>query len=113
MLRSKKKRGQSTAEYAILIGVVISAVVAMQMFVGGRLKAKIGDALSYRADPADIIFTSNTFEPPTGASSESITNRFSPIKEEYRGADGGTFTRKIEGDGETTNRTGNMIYWKE
>lgn len=45
MLRLRKKRkGQSTAEYAILIGIVISAVVGMQTWVASNIRGKIRDA---------------------------------------------------------------------
>lgn len=36
----KIRKGQSTAEYAILIGVVIGALVAMQVYVRRSLQAK-------------------------------------------------------------------------
>lgn len=39
----RSKRGQSTAEYAILIGVVIAAVVGMQVYVKRGLQGKVKD----------------------------------------------------------------------
>lgn len=39
----KKLRAQSTAEYAIILGVVIGAAVAMQLYVKRGLQAKISD----------------------------------------------------------------------
>jgi len=49
MLRKLRKRikGQSTAEYAILIALVIAAVIAMQTFTKRLLSAKIKDAGVY------------------------------------------------------------------
>jgi len=44
MLRLKR-RGQSTAEYAIVIGLVIAAAVAMQIYVKRGLQGKIKDAV--------------------------------------------------------------------
>lgn len=35
------KRGQNTAEYAIIIALVIGAVIAMQTYVGRAYKAKM------------------------------------------------------------------------
>ena len=42
-IRKSKKRAQTTAEYAVLIALVISAVLAMQVFVGRALKGRIAD----------------------------------------------------------------------
>jgi hypothetical protein len=41
---NRKSRAQSTAEYAILIGLVIAAAVAMQVYVKRGLQARIHDA---------------------------------------------------------------------
>ena len=40
----KNKRAQSTAEYAIVLGLVIAAVVAMQVYVKRSIQAKVKDA---------------------------------------------------------------------
>jgi Flp pilus assembly pilin Flp len=39
-----KKRGQSTAEYAVLIALVVAAVVGMQTYVKRGLQARMKDA---------------------------------------------------------------------
>ena len=44
MLKLKRK-GQSTAEYAIVIGLVIAAAVAMQVYVKRGLQGKMKDAV--------------------------------------------------------------------
>ena len=40
----RNKRAQSTAEYAILIGLVVAALLAMQTYVKRGLNAKMRDA---------------------------------------------------------------------
>ena len=40
----RSSKGQSTAEYAIVIGLVIAAAVAMQVYVKRGLQGKIKDA---------------------------------------------------------------------
>jgi len=40
----KNKKAQSTAEYAVLLGLVIGAVVTMQVYVKRSLQAKVKDA---------------------------------------------------------------------
>lgn len=44
MLRLMRK-GQSTAEYAIVIGLVVAAAVAMQVYVKRGIQSKIKDAV--------------------------------------------------------------------
>jgi Flp pilus assembly pilin Flp len=41
LMRIFKKRAQSTAEYAVLIGLVVAAVLAMQVFVKRALQGRI------------------------------------------------------------------------
>jgi Flp pilus assembly pilin Flp len=40
----RKSKAQTTAEYAILLGLVIAAVVAMQVYVKRGIQARIHDA---------------------------------------------------------------------
>jgi uncharacterized protein (UPF0333 family) len=47
MLRKLRKRGQSTAEYAILIGLVIAAAVGMQLYVKRGLQARTKGGMEY------------------------------------------------------------------
>ena len=46
----RKRRGQSTAEYAILIMLVIGAVIAMQTYAQRALQARVRDASVYLAN---------------------------------------------------------------
>ena len=39
-----KRKGQSTAEYAILIGIVVAVVVAMQTYVKRGIQGRVHDA---------------------------------------------------------------------
>ena len=43
----KRVRGQSTAEYAILISLVVAAVIAMQTYAKRALQARIRGAATY------------------------------------------------------------------
>jgi len=46
---NRKSRAQTTAEYAILIGLVIAAAVAMQIWVKRNLQARMHEAVGYMA----------------------------------------------------------------
>jgi len=61
----RKKVGQNTAEYAILVGVVIAGVVAMQLYVRRGMQARIKDAVDYslNIDDAPDVFKTPQYEP--------------------------------------------------
>jgi hypothetical protein len=104
MLRLKKKRGQSTAEYAILIGVVIAALIGMQAFVGRNIKAKIADSMGYRdVDIPANMFTTTDFEP--FMTSDTTTNRQSS----YDMGQTSTGVVSRSNVSETVQRTGNQV----
>lgn len=46
----KNKRGQSTVEYAIVVGVVVAALVAMQTYVKRGMQARYHDGVNFLAD---------------------------------------------------------------
>lgn len=51
----RKQKGQSMAEYAVVLGVVVAAVVAMQVYVGRSFKAKIKDTTDLAIDHVDAF----------------------------------------------------------
>ena len=69
MLR-RKRSGQSTAEYAIVIGLVIAAAVAMQVYVKRGIQAKIKGVVDYKPEAR---FVTNQFEPDYLSSSMNTT----------------------------------------
>ncbi len=63
MLRLRR-RGQSTAEYAIVIGLVIGAAVAMQIYVKRGIQGKMKDAVDYNdAASAGVLGSTKQYEP--------------------------------------------------
>ena len=69
MLRNflKNRKAQNTAEYALLIALVVAGVIAMQTYAQRALQARIHDASQYMANidsNASIGLGSNTqYEP--------------------------------------------------
>lgn len=57
IIRLNRRRAQSTGEYAILIGLVIAAVIGMQVFVKRGLQAKTKNVVEYFADNATTTGT--------------------------------------------------------
>ena len=65
MLKKLRNRikGQSTAEYAILIALVVAAVIAMQTYAKRALQAKVRDASLYMVAQTNALGNSVQYEP--------------------------------------------------
>jgi hypothetical protein len=101
MLRRLKK-GQSTAEYAIVIGLVIAAVVGMQIYVKRGIQGKLKDAADYN-DPAASMLTTRQYEPDYQTSQNMVSTR--DASETATTAKGGGLIRAISGE-DVSTRTG-------
>ena len=65
MLRNflKNRKAQNTAEYALLIALVVAGVIAMQTYAQRALQARIHDAANYMATNSAVIGTNTQYEP--------------------------------------------------
>jgi len=67
MLRNflKNKKAQNTAEYALLIALVVAGVIAMQTYAQRALQARVHDASTYMASSGGqgILGTNTQYEP--------------------------------------------------
>jgi hypothetical protein len=105
MLR-RKKIGQSTAEYAIVIGLVIAAAVAMQVYVKRGIQAKVKGAVDYKPG---AMFTTNQYEPFDSTSDMNATRTSQVVSET---TEGGIVERRMGvagadgGQAEVSSRTG-------
>lgn len=57
------KKAQNTAEYALLISLVVAAVIAMQTYAQRAIQARIRDASKYMSNETRQLGTSNQYEP--------------------------------------------------
>lgn len=109
MLR-RLRRAQSTAEYAILIGLVVGAVLAMQIYVRRGLQGRIRDVVDYVGDEGDtqarLIFTGEQYE-PYYLSADAHTDQ--AITEDEELQRGGGVRREITGT--TTATRDQVIGW--
>ena len=110
MLRPLRK-GQSTAEYAIVIGLVIAAAVAMQIYVKRGLQAKVKGATDWNEPTAktmNILGKTSQFEPDhvttTGEGMYSKSN----ASEIITTTEGGSVKREISG-ADSSSRTGVQV----
>jgi len=103
MLR-RKNLGQSTAEYAIVIGLVLAAATAMQIYVKRGIQAKIKGVVDYQPD---TMFTTGQYEPDYSASVMDTTRK---AKENVLTNEQGEVVREIQASdgaaGEVTKRWG-------
>lgn len=59
----KNKKAQQTAEYALLISLVVAAVIAMQTYAQRTIQARIRDASQYLTTQTSDIGKTNQYEP--------------------------------------------------
>jgi Flp pilus assembly pilin Flp len=65
MLRNflKNRKAQNTAEYALLIALVVAGIIAMQTYAQRALQARVHDVSQYMANATGTIGTSKQYEP--------------------------------------------------
>lgn len=59
----KTKKAQNTAEYALLISLVVAAVIAMQTYAQRTIQARIRDASTYLSTQTSALGSTNQYEP--------------------------------------------------
>ena len=69
----KNKKAQNTAEYALLIALVIAGIVAMQQYAQRALQARVRDASIYMAEQTNVIGDSKQYEPYYQSTNYEIT----------------------------------------
>ena len=110
-----RRRGQTTAEYAIMIGVVIGALVAMQVYVRRGVNARLKDASDSAGDAVIANLTSVTnptskehfqYEPYYASSDYTVGQE---TKQEQETKTGGVYIKRNAAGStfsEQTKRTG-------
>ena len=59
----KNKKAQNTAEYALLIALVVAGVIAMQTYAQRALQARVRDAGQYLTSQTSTLGKTNQYEP--------------------------------------------------
>ena len=59
----KNRKGQNTAEYALLISLVVAAIIAMQTYAQRALQARIRDASLYMTNLTNVLGNTQQYEP--------------------------------------------------
>ena len=98
----KRRKGQSMAEYAIVLTVVITAIAAMQIYVKRGLQGKVKDVTDDVGAGLTTTTKTGQYEPYYAQSNYS-TSQAQNVNEQYQA--GGVVARNsIQ---EQSNRTGN------
>lgn len=69
----KNKKAQNTAEYAILISLVVAGIIAMQTYAQRALQSRVRDAGTYLADQTVELGTTVQYEPYYLATDYEVT----------------------------------------
>ena len=101
-MRLLTRRGQTTAEYAILIAVAVGAIVAMQVYVKRGIQGKVRGAMDHFTSlGAAETGTIAQYEPYTASSDYDVSQSRSAVEAM---AVGGSVAKTAIN--ETTTRTG-------
>jgi len=75
MLRNflKNRKAQNTAEYALLIALVVAGVIAMQTYAQRALQARVQGASQYLEGQTTTIGTATQYEPYYLTSAYNVT----------------------------------------
>ena len=97
------RKAQSTAEYVVLLGIAVGAIIAMQTYVKRGLQEKVRNAVDYVDNAGSNVFTGGQYEPYYMTGSNFNTDADSRETEGY-GSQGTTRTTD-----ERTTRSGEQI----
>lgn len=105
------RRGQNTAEYAILIGVIVAAAIAMQIYIRRGMQARIKDTVDFTMtaddDVGGAIFNNTTRQYEPYYMSTNFTTVQNGTSSEALQVGGGIVRNAIS---ETTSSSGNQVY---
>ncbi len=105
------RKGQNTAEYAILIGVIVAAAIAMQIYIRRGMQARVKDAVDFTmtadVDAGNALFNKSMvqYEPYYMQTNFQTVQQGSTSEQLQVG--GGLVKDSIS---EATQRTGNQVY---
>jgi len=108
----KLKKAQSTAEYAILISVIVGAALAMQVYIKRSLQAKMHDAGVALTDVSDditgdgvVLGTLRQYEPYYAEQRLSNVDRDTSLSSSATTSDGGALARTSTSDIDVSSDT--------
>ncbi len=109
MLRNflKNRKAQNTAEYALLIALVVAGVIAMQTYAQRALQARVHDASQYMATQTNVIGGNTQYEPYYMSSNYDVNSNSVDNKRLGQGLVGADSASTRTRSGEQTTNYGN------
>jgi Flp pilus assembly pilin Flp len=77
----KNKKAQNTAEYAILISLVVAGIIAMQTYAQRALQSRVRDAAQYLTDQTSVMGDTVQYEPYYLTTNYTVTRNEAQIQE--------------------------------
>ncbi|MBI5873188.1 MAG: hypothetical protein HZB36_03490 [Candidatus Omnitrophica bacterium] len=109
-IKLNSRKGQNTAEYAILIGVIVAAAIAMQIYIRRGMQARIRDAVDFTKtaddDSGNAFFSNQSQYEPYYMSTNFTTTQTGQTSEQLQ-VGGGVVKDSIS---DATQRIGNQTY---
>jgi uncharacterized protein (UPF0333 family) len=95
----KNKKAQQTAEYALLISLVVAAVIAMQTYAQRTIQARIRDASAYLTTQTSALGETNQYEPYYLSTDYNVIRNDNTTEIQSQNADGtGLFQMQEDSD---------------
>lgn len=88
----RNKAGQNTAEYAILIALIVGVAIAMQTYIKRGLQGRVKDAVDKMATDTSTLGTTTQYEPYY---LESVFDSTRDAKQTAKELEGGAVSRDI------------------
>jgi Flp pilus assembly pilin Flp len=105
----KNKKAQNTAEYAILISLVVAGIIAMQTYAQRALQARVRDAAHYLADQTTLGGYDEVQYEPYYLQTNYLVNR-SGVTGQKLGANGSTLEYENSSRSRATGGYQKQIY---
>ncbi len=93
----KNKKAQNTAEYAILIALVVGGVIAMQTYAQRTLQGRLRDASVQFRDQTNTIGNTLQYEPYYTNSSSQVDKESEKVQTTSNQYDTNVTTKKSDG----------------
>jgi Flp pilus assembly pilin Flp len=77
----KNKKAQNTAEYALLIALVVAGIIAMQQYAQRALQARVRDASTYMVGATNALGTAVQYEPYYATAAHQVIHNINQAKE--------------------------------
>lgn len=118
MLRKlmRNKKAQNTAEYALLIALVVAAIIAIQTYVQRTLAARTRDAAKYLTAQTSVLGTTNQYAAYyqfTNDVTASQTSKKQLLDKDTTRTEQNDVNTRVAGSGQSTKAAGYLTTYNQ